>query len=1037
MADLEAVLADVSYLMAMEKSKASNAHRTSRKMTLPDPSVRSVMKRHLQDRDELKFDALTKQRLAYLLFKDFCQKNHDRRFELYHKINKLDQLFSTDDKFEHQKALIDSYFASAAMIDQLLSKPIVYQETVTTPTRRRSDAGHLNRAQTMSLAQTSEASNSSTTRLIGADSPSKQWVAGDEGAGAESSSSSPGTGQNVVHEYCLPEKVIGEIKHRAQSLQSQRYLYQQHSHITSSSSKSSVGSPLSGAGSQSGSSSSHKRSNSNEYHPSPIRTIPGSPVGVGQTHVAAPGRPKSTDNNNSSSLLTSSSPSGNASRSTTTQHDGSQSASIAHANNNHELQKQSSQVSSAPASILAHIEKFPFHQVQEYLGLYLKHSVYPQFLKSDQFTRFCQWKNVELSIQLGMNDFSVHRIIGRGGFGEVYGCRKADTGKMYAMKCLDKKRIKLKQGETLALNERFILQLVSSGSKPCNFIVGMTYAFTTQYKVCFLLDLMNGGDLHYHLTQHIFTEEEVRFYVAEVALGLEHMHSRGVVYRDLKPANILLAENGHVRISDLGLACDFLHKRPHASVGTHGYMAPEVLQRGVSYDSSADWFSLGCMIYKLLRGHSPFRPHRNKDKYEIDRLTLSKDVEMPTSFSTELQDLLSKLLIKDPRDRLCCTGDDPTQGCSELKNHAFFRDVNWDVMKSLGYPAPMIPPRGEVNAHDAFDIGNFDDDETKGIKLSDQDQTIWDHFHVVVSDRWQREIGETVFDQVNSEQDKIELKRKGKCKIGEDAQGISGTIESIGNRFKKMLGMKESDDYWMPSKSMSLPYASGKDCIMHGYVYKLGGPFGTQWHRKYFYLFPNRIESVGDENSLLAIDQISAIDPVHYRGYKCLQIKLKQSAKLNLFLRFDTEPDFVQWRKELTRCFQDVHRLTKRGPKQMQSTWSIQCENQRNRAVAIAKGDIPTLTNTTSWTNSLTATGDRDVELSSASTGHIYMGPTSNSSAGGQAGNSRLQPGDTKQMATTSAHHLSMSTPAPLEGLTFGPTSGTGGPGGTKSTSLN
>lgn len=135
-----------------------------------------------------------------------------------------------------------------------------------------------------------------------------------------------------------------------------------------------------------------------------------------------------------------------------------------------------------------------------------------------------------------MNDFSVHRIIGRGGFGEVYGCRKADTGKMYAMKCLDKKRIKMKQGETLALNERTMLSLVSTGVKSiksflnfffclnliffkvdCPFIVCMTYAFHTPDKLCFILDLMNGGDLHYHLSQHgVFNEAEMKFYAAEV-----------------------------------------------------------------------------------------------------------------------------------------------------------------------------------------------------------------------------------------------------------------------------------------------------------------------------------------------------------------------------------------------------------------------------------------------------------------------------------------------------------------------------------------
>lgn len=125
-----------------------------------------------------------------------------------------------------------------------------------------------------------------------------------------------------------------------------------------------------------------------------------------------------------------------------------------------------------------------------------------------------------------MNDFSVLRIIGRGGFGEVYGCRKVDTGKMYAMKCLDKKRIKMKQGETLALNERTMLSLVSTG-EDCPFIVCMTYAFHTPSKLCFILDLMNGGDLHYHLSQHgVFNETNMKFYATEIILGLEHMHKR-------------------------------------------------------------------------------------------------------------------------------------------------------------------------------------------------------------------------------------------------------------------------------------------------------------------------------------------------------------------------------------------------------------------------------------------------------------------------------------------------------------------------------
>ncbi|CAB1332541.1 unnamed protein product [Coregonus sp. 'balchen'] len=294
----------------------------------------------------------------------------------------------------------------------------------------------------------------------------------------------------------------------------------------------------------------------------------------------------------------------------------------------------------------------------------LRGMIFQRFIESDKFTRFCQWKNVELNIHLTMNDFSVHRIIGRGGFGEVYGCRKADTGKMYAMKCLDKKRIKMKQGETLALNERIMLSLVSTGD--CPFIVCMTYAFHTPDKLCFILDLMNGKVLD-HLPAGFW-----------------------------KPANILLDEHGHVRISDLGLACDFSKKKPHASVGTHGYMAPEVLQKGTAYDSSADWFSLGCMLFKLLRG-------------------------------------------------------------LDYKNEARKRAKN------------------------------------------------------------------------------------------------------------KQLGHEED-------------YALGKDCIMHGYMLKLGNPFLTQWQRRYFYLFPNRVEWRGEGESrqnLLTMEQIVTVEETQIKDKKCILLRIK------------------------------------------------------------------------------------------------------------------------------------------------------------------
>ncbi|XP_044785955.1 G protein-coupled receptor kinase 3 isoform X2 [Bubalus kerabau] len=625
MADLEAVLADVSYLMAMEKSKATPAARASKKIVLPEPSIRSVMQKYLEERHEITFDKIFNQRIGFLLFKDFCLNEINEavpQVKFYEEIKEYEKLENEEDRLCRSRQIYDTY-----IMKELLS------------------------------------------------------------------CSHPFSKQAVEH-------------------------------------------------------------------------------------------------------------------------------------------------------VQSHLSK-----------------------KQVTSTLF----------QLTMNDFSVHRIIGRGGFGEVYGCRKADTGKMYAMKCLDKKRIKMKQGETLALNERIMLSLVSTGD--CPFIVCMTYAFHTPDKLCFILDLMNGGDLHYHLSQHgVFSEKEMRFYATEIILGLEHMHNRFVVYRDLKPANILLDEHGHVRISDLGLACDFSKKKPHASVGTHGYMAPEVLQKGTAYDSSADWFSLGCMLFKLLRGHSPFRQHKTKDKHEIDRMTLTMNVELPDVFSPELKSLLEGLLQRDVSKRLGCHGG----SAQELKTHDFFRGIDWQHVYLQKYPPPLIPPRGEVNAADAFDIGSFDEEDTKGIKLLDCDQELYKNFPLVISERWQQEVAETVYEAVNADTDKIEARKRAK---------------------NKQLGHEED-------------YALGRDCIMHGYMLKLGNPFLTQWQRRYFYLFPNRLEWRGEgesRQSLLTMEQIVSVEETQIKDKKCILLRIKGGKQF--VLQCESDPEFVQWKKELTETFMEAQRLLRRAPK--------------------------------------------------------------------------------------------------------------------------
>uniref|UniRef100_A0A1I8GW06 G protein-coupled receptor kinase n=1 Tax=Macrostomum lignano TaxID=282301 RepID=A0A1I8GW06_9PLAT len=209
-----------------------------------------------------------------------------------------------------------------------------------------------------------------------------------------------------------------------------------------------------------------------------------------------------------------------------------------------------------------------------------------------------------------------------------------------------------------------------------------------------------------------------------------------------------------------------------------------------------------CMLRQAAQGqHSPFRHHKTRDKHEIDRMTLTVSPDLTDSASPEIRALLEGLLARDVDQRLGCRG----RGAAEVKEQPFFAGIDWTQVYLQKYPAPLVPPRGEVNAHDAFDIGSFDEEDTKGIKLTDIDQQLYRNFPLVVSERWQLEVSETVFKVVNQDMDKAELKRKAK-------RDDSGEL------------------------------AADSDCIVEGEVQRLGGPFLQSWQKKHLKLFPNRLE---------------------------------------------------------------------------------------------------------------------------------------------------------------------------------------------------
>ncbi|KAM6092436.1 G protein-coupled receptor kinase 5 isoform 3-T3 [Theristicus caerulescens] len=323
---------------------------------------------------------------------------------------------------------------------------------------------------------------------------------------------------------------------------------------------------------------------------------------------------------------------------------------------------------------------------------------FQEYLNSMYFDRFLQWKWLERQ-PVTKNTFRQYRVLGKGGFGEVCACQVRATGKMYACKRLEKKRIKKRKGESMALNEKQILEKVNS-----QFVVNLAYAYETKDALCLVLTIMNGGDLKFHIYNMGnpgFEEERALFYAAEILCGLEDLHRENTVYRDLKPENILLDDYGHIRISDLGLAVKIPEGESiRGRVGTVGYMAPEVLNNQ-RYTLSPDYWGLGCLIYEMIAGQSPFRGRKEKVKREeVDRRVLETEEVYSHKFSEEAKSICKMLLTKDVKQRLGCQGE----GATEVKRHPFFKSMNFKRLEAGMLDPPFVPDMIETECFKELNV---------------------------------------------------------------------------------------------------------------------------------------------------------------------------------------------------------------------------------------------------------------------------------------------------------------------------------------------
>jgi RAC serine/threonine-protein kinase len=276
------------------------------------------------------------------------------------------------------------------------------------------------------------------------------------------------------------------------------------------------------------------------------------------------------------------------------------------------------------------------------------------------------------------DDFEVLKLIGQGSFGRVLQVRKKNTGEIYAMKVLEKAKIIAQGEEKHTMAERNILTKLKHP-----FLVNLNYAFQTNEQLHFVLDFVNGGELFFHLqNERRFSEERVRFNASEILLALEHLHNAGVIYRDLKPENLLLTDQGHIVMTDFGLAKEGMFSydaKTDTFCGTPEYLAPEVLL-GNGYGKAVDWWSFGCLVYEMLSGLPPFYSQNVQDMYKrilSDKLIFAKEV------SPEAKELITALLTKDPERRVA----DP----NVLKRYKFFEAIDWDALYNKKIPPPFVP----------------------------------------------------------------------------------------------------------------------------------------------------------------------------------------------------------------------------------------------------------------------------------------------------------------------------------------------------------
>ena len=299
------------------------------------------------------------------------------------------------------------------------------------------------------------------------------------------------------------------------------------------------------------------------------------------------------------------------------------------------------------------------------------------------------------SLNISRNFFDFLYIIGRGGFGKVWKVRLKSTKTIYALKEMSKVKIIDRHSIESINNE---LKILSKLTNP--FIINMHFAFQDFSNLYLVMDYLTGGDLRYQISKKdYFTESQTKFFLTNIILGLEYIHSNNIIHRDIKPENLIFDKKGYIHITDFGVAKINEKDNSSETSGTPGYMAPEVLFIQ-NHTFTSDFFALGVIAYELCLGR---RPYLGRSRQEIKEVILHKQAKITFNdinkndkkyynwnWSLNSIEFINGLLMRKPKERI------GYNGIRELKEHKWMKNVKWDDILNKKMKSPFIP-KGEEN----------------------------------------------------------------------------------------------------------------------------------------------------------------------------------------------------------------------------------------------------------------------------------------------------------------------------------------------------